>query len=910
MRHILLASFLLCCALVCAQHKHQIDASWDGFSNTLNIDQEITWTNHSNVAIDTIILLDWNHAYASEKSPLGKFLATEYDYKLIRASKQKRGYTVITELRHNDQILSWRRLPDAIDVIEVLPTAPVAPNTQFSFIINYTVQLPNAVIFKYGASKTELHAQHWHLVLAAQNPDGSWVKESNLGFGKPSAKAIMNYSFNVPENVHIVLPTENNESYSPLLLTKKEKYRRVAFGKSALISDMLPVGNPTDFSDRLTRLSAFIEELFPSKNQEVIWALEKDYAQRPLLSLESMPQFLGVFDKNQVIELKLLKTMLEQCVQNHFGNQQKDAAWITAGLPYFLWQHYVKMHYPKLKITGNLNTWPFIKNYHFTQAPYYRSWEIAANVSTNKNRGQSLDTPKELLTRYNRRVANPYRAALALLYLESYLGDNAVLKAIKNLSKSNHLAHDLKHELTQTTAKPLDWFFEHYISQINNGDLSISAKKVTKDNYELEIKNTQKHIAVPLFITKQNGETNTLWISSKAMPHTQVFDKNITKSVTLNKDHFIPELSLNNNSYIFDKKIFRNNLRVRLLQDIPQSGTSVLLLTPEFRYNVYDGISTGITVGNSSILSNNFNFKLSPQYGTKSGQANGMGNLVGNIYHNKKSHYLTRLTLFAASYNYAADKRYTTFSPSLQLYFRPHGIQQKDRSYFLLRHISVRLEDLPDDDSRKSYGVSLASFSSKSGNALQNIAYKTELQWANSFKKFSLESEYITYYLPNRRLTLRAFAGGFFQNKSNDTYFDYNTSRVNDYLFQYDLYGRSESEGFFAQQYIRAEGALRTAGTVVGANKWLITAQSSTTLWRWIEAYAEVGWIKNSRHKTHTHWGTGVSLNLIPDFFEVHFPLYDATGNLMKTAAYPQQIRFQLSLRPTALIQLFSRSWL
>jgi len=901
---------LLCCALVCAQHNYQIDVSWDGFSNTLNIDQEITWTNKSNVAIDTIILLDWNHAYASEKSPLGKFLATEYDYKLIRASKQKRGYTVISDLRHNDQMLSWRRLPTAIDVIELFPTAPVAPNTQFSFKINYTVQLPNAAIFKYGASKTELHALHWHLVLAAQNLDGSWLKESNLGFGKPAAKAIMNYSFNVPENVHIVLPTEKNESYSPLLLTKKNKYTRVVFGKSALITDMLPLVNQMDFSDRLTRVSTFIEELFPSKNQEVIWALEKDYAQRPLLSLESMPQFLGVFDKNQVIELKLLKTILEQCVQNHYGKQQNDAAWIKTGLPYFLWQHYVKIHYPKLKITGSLNTWPFIKNYHFTQAPYYRSWEIAANVSTNKNRGQSLDTPKELLTRYNRRVANPYRAALALLYLESYLGENAVLEAIKNLSKSNRLARDLKNELTQTTAKPIDWFFEHYISQINNGDLSISAKKVKKDNYELEIKNPQKNIAVPLFITKQNGETNTLWISSKEIPHTQVFDKNITKSVTLNKDHLIPELSLNNNSYSFDKKIFRNNLRIRLLQDIPQSGTSVLLLTPEFRYNVYDGISTGITVGNSSILSNNFNFKLSPQYGTKSGQANGMGNLVGNIYHNKKSHYLTRLTLFAASYNYAADKRYTTFSPSLQLYFRPNGIQQKDRSYFLLRHISVRLEDLPDDDSRKSYGVSLASFSSKSGNALQNIAYKTELQWANAFKKFSLESEYISYYLPNRRLTLRAFAGGFFQNNSDDTYFDYNTSRVNDYLFQYDLYGRSESEGFFAQQYIRAEGALRTAGTVVGANKWLITAQSSTTLWRWIEAYAEVGWIKNNHQKTHTHWGTGVSLNLIPDFFEVHFPLYDATGNLMKTSAYPQQIRFQLSLRPTALIQFFSRSWL
>ena len=221
----------------------------------------------------------------------------------------------------------------------------------------------------------------------------------------------------------------------------------------------------------------------------------------------------------------------------------------------------------------------------------------------------------------------------------------------------------------------------------------------------------------------------------------------------------------------------------------------------------------------------------------------------------------------------------------------------------------MRLDDLPEDDIRRNYGVSLASFQTKTGNALQNLSTKSELQLAKSFKKLSVETEYIFYYLPNRRLTFRAFAGGFFQNTSNDSYFDYNTSRVNDYLFQYDLYGRSETEGFFSQQYIKAEGALRTTGGINSANKWLITTQATTTLWRWIEGYAEVGWIKNNNQKTHTHWGTGVSFNLIPDFFEVHFPLYDATGNLMTKNAYPTQIRFQLSLRPATLAQLFSRSW-
>lgn len=911
MRNNLFVSVLLVfCALVGAQNTYTLDVNWDGGSSPLNITQEIHWTNTSDVPVDKITLLDWNHAYASERSPLGKFLANEYDYKLIRANKGNRGYTTISEIHHNKNSLTWKRLPDAIDIIEVTLPKAVVPKATFSFVIRYAVKLPNATIFKYGISKKEIYAKHWHLVLASQHSNGDWIKDSNLGFGEPNTtNTKISYHLRVPDEINALLPIQNNNDYSPLLLTTKDTYKRIAFGKSELISDMLPNENLADFNDRLTRISAFIQELFPTERPRVLWALQKDYSQKPLLSLESMPQFVSAFDKNQVIELKLLKAILEEYIHKRFANQPKDAAWITEGLPYFLWQQYVNSYYPDLKMTGSLSNWPIIKKYHFTQAPYYRSWEIAANISANKNRGQSLVTPQNELTRYNRRLANPYRAALALLYLESYLGSNTVLEAIKTAAKSNRLDVALQKELKTKTDKPIDWFFDHYVHQNNNGDLSLSAKKVNDDQFKITVSDTQKNTVIPLTIIKPNGEENTLWLSNANLPYEAVFDKKDTQSLILNKTHVIPELTLNNNSYNLGKKIFRNNLRLRLFQDIPQSGTSVLLLTPEFGYNVYDGLLTGLTVGNSSMLNNNFKFKLSPQIGTKSTQANGMGYVVGSLYHNKKSHYLSRFTLFGSSYHYAPKKRYSVFTPSVQFYFRPNGIQQNDRFFLLLRHVSVRLQDLPKNDTRRSYGVSLATFTAKKGDALQNISYKTELQWANAFKKFSAESEYITYYLPNRRATFRVFAGGFLNNKSEDNYFDYNTSRVNDYLFQYDLYGRSESDGFFSQQYIKAEGAMRTAGNVTGANNWLITAQTSTTLWRWIEGYAEVGWIKNRNQKAHTHWGTGISFNLIPDFFEIHFPLYDATGNLMTKPAYANQIRFQLSLRPATITQLFSRSW-
>jgi hypothetical protein len=560
-------------------------------------------------------------------------------------------------------------------------------------------------------------------------------------------------------------------------------------------------------------------------------------------------------------------------------------------------------------MTGRLRDLPFLKNYHFAQAPYHRSWELSTNVSTNKNRGQALTTPKRSLTRYNRRIANPSRAALALMYLDHYIGDGVLTSTLKDIPKSSLSNAVLKKQLQQKTDKPLDWFFDHYIHLDNNVDLKLQGKKLNAEISRIQISSTQPNIAIPVKKILTSGAEQTDWLLSQDLPFEQNYKNAEVKTFTVNENHYIPEQQLNNNTYQLGNGLFRNNLKFRFLQDISESGTALLLYKPEFAYNYYDGLLGGISIANSSILANKYRFKFSPQYGVKRQQISGMGYVIADFYNENSSHYLTRINLFGSSYHYAPQLRYTVFTPSLIFYYRPKGIQNKERSSLQIRHVSIRLDDLPTEDERRGYGVSLASFQSRKGTALDNFSYKIEAQMARNFKKLSLDSEYITYYGPNRRLTMRIFAGTFLSNSSNDSYYDFNVSRVNDYLFQYDLYGRSEAEGFFSQQYIKAEGALRTTGNLTSANQWLMTAQSATTIWRWIEGYAEIGWVKSKFQTPETHWGTGITFNLVPDFFEVHFPIYNSNGAVYANNAYPKHIRFQLSLRPASLAKLFSRSW-
>lgn len=891
-----------------SQHEYDIAVHWKGDENPLDLHHNITWQNTSEIPVASLFLLDWNHAYSSEFSPLGLFLANEFDYKLIRAGKNKRGFTTIKSIYCDSGSLSWRRLPDQLDVIEIILPKPIAPGDKFIFSADYSVQLPDKKLFHFGIEKDLVYVHHWHLLLGELGPTGLWTLTSNLGFNQPhSPKAETHYNFDLPDYINKVLPI-NEEGTSSLFLTTSNSIQTIPFGSSKLITDMVSKESFTpELELAITDIADFLGDYFPAKKTQ--YAFQIDYSQHSILGLTSLPQFLGGFSKAQVTELSLLKLLLRHSIISTYGVQEEESAWLLDGLTMYLWQRYVDINYPNMLMMGNLNKWPIVKKYHFTQAPFYRTWEIATNVSTNKNRGQALTTPPQLQTRYNRRIANPNRAGLALLYLDAYLGDNMLADVIKTLPRSPHLAKALHAALVQKTEKPVDWFFDQYIAENNNDDAWIKAKKINDTLHQITVSSTKQQMALPLSIFLKNGTSSTQWIKQSDLPYSTTLNQRDVASVTLNAKHLIPELRLSNNGYRTDRFIFRNNLRLRLIQDIPKTGTAILLVAPEIGYNLYDGLLGGIKVGNSSLLGNTFRYEFTPMYGANSKKLNGMGYVITNLYHENSPHFLTRITLFGSSYHYAPKLRYATYSPSVEFFYRPKGIQQNHRSSLLLRHVSVRLQDLPEDDDRRSYGVSVASFESRQGDALKNLSYKSELQWADPFKKLSAETQYTHYYLPNRRWAFRAFGGVFLQNNSKDSYFDFNASRVNDYLFQYDLYGRSESDGLFSQQYIREEGGLRTVGDRSSANQWLISTQASTTLLHWFEAYAEIGWIKDSGQKATTHWGTGVTLNIIPDFFEIHFPVYDATGNLMTKHAYPSQIRFQLSLRPASLVRLFSRSW-
>ena len=73
---------------------------------------------------------------------------------------------------------------------------------------------------------------------------------------------------------------------------------------------------------------------------------------------------------------------------------------------------------------------------------------------------------------------------------------------------------------------------------------------------------------------------------------------------------------------------------------------------------------------------------------------------------------------------------------------------------------------------------------------------------------------------------------------------------------------------------------------------------------------SDIGMLKNKDSDSRYFYGTGLRLNLLPDFFELYFPVSSSNGFELNDFRYYNKIRFIVSYNLESLGKLFSRRWL
>ena len=189
-----------------SQQSNTINAKIDPEKGAVKVNQIVTFTNHTNKALNSLYFYDWNHAYSDNSTLLSKKLSEEFNFKFERSRSNEKGKTSIHQILSNQKLLKWHRLQKQIDIIVVDLIQQLLPGDSQDILISYTLQLPSSNFTGYGIdSNQNISFRSGFLQFANQSIDGQWYLDSNYGFHDMSVShSTSTFSICFPKNYTII----------------------------------------------------------------------------------------------------------------------------------------------------------------------------------------------------------------------------------------------------------------------------------------------------------------------------------------------------------------------------------------------------------------------------------------------------------------------------------------------------------------------------------------------------------------------------------------------------------------------------------------------------------------------------------------------------------------------------------
>ncbi|WP_461534116.1 gluzincin family metallopeptidase [Sinomicrobium sp.] len=924
---------------LCAQNRQTITARLHPETHTINIQQEIVFHNNSADTLNNIYLSDWNNAYSGKNTALAKRFGEEFDKSLHLAKEEVRGFTKIIDISDkNFHSVHWERSPSK-DLVNVQLNFPVYPGGNALLKLSYTVKLPSDSFTRYGYDEQgNYRMRYWYLTPAVYNGE-EWVKYSNknlddLYTGRTDYKVIFNY----PEDytltsdldiekdgtvsgIHQTVLRGDNRYDVKLYLEKINSFERYSSGRLSLVtnlqSDELTSGEKAFFTDRI---GSFIDDHLGPYPHQKLMVTETEYLKNPLYGLNQLPDFLRPFPEHFQYELKLLKTTLNNYLENTLFLDTRKDKWIADAIQIYLMIKYVETYYPDMKLLGKLSNWWLVRSFHLAEKGYNDQYPLLFMLMLSKNIDQALATPKDELIKFNEKIAGKYKAGLGLIYLENYLSDGSMPQTIKKFYRDYRLKSvsvvDFEKSLKENSYKNIDWFFDEYVSTRNKIDFTIKKVKKTSDSIWVTVRNKERtNVPISLFGVRNDTVLSKYWFANIAGDSTFRIPNNNEKRLVLNYDKIIPEFNQRDNWKSL-RGFFSQNRRLKFqfFKDAENPYYNQIFYVPTASYNFYDGVVMGMRLHNKTFTEKPFLIDVVPSLATKNKSLVGSGVIGYRNYLNSGNLYLTSFSLRGSSYHYAKNLRYSTITPTISLGFRTDDFRSNIREALTLRFVNVIREKdetvvSDNDNNDPDYSVFNARYSYSNNGIINYFSWFSDLQVANNFSKLSFDVEYRKLYQNNSQLNIRLFAGKFIYNDTSNDYFSFALDRPTDYLFDFGYLGRSETSGILSQQIIIAEGGFKSKFRDPYANDWMVTTNASFNIWKWVELYGDLGVIKSKYEPARFVYDSGIRLNLVTDYFELYFPIYSNNGWEIAQQGYDQKIRFIVTLQPRTLLKLFTRKW-
>jgi hypothetical protein len=794
------------------------------------------------------------------------------------------------------------------------------------------LNLPSDQFTGYGiSSKKELILDNWQLLFAYLHEDGSWTYDSNLGYDdislNPSHQHLV---IRFPEEMKLAISVSgelsSNDGFTnwsgknkyvkkiPFVLKDDSKFDTLQVRKHQFITDLADKQKHLqDAKESVDQLIHFINSYFPLDETKT-WLLQSDqYDNHPIVGIDLLYDTLKPLPPHQILTLKMAKTLIFSMVRENSLGTYRDQPWLVDGVAQYLFMRYIDNHQADLKLVGNYGKIPGFRNYGFSKANFNHRHTLLAAFAARQNVSQPLNTPNNQLSKYNRKIANPSKAGLGLKILQKSEGLSVVDDCIQSYFSQNskNILEDIsfKNIVLQKTNGRASWYFDEYLSEHTINDYAVRASQVdSKETLYKIINRTSSNTPIPVALLKGDSLVHTMWLSGGLSSQNLRIENQFADKIVINPDQDIVEINLNNNNLKTKGSKSLRNLKVSLFEDIPTSHQTQWFVVPDLSFNAYDGLQLGLMLNNGLAMKHPFFFSVSPQFSTKTNTLNGKIQLFQKRFFQEQSLSQATYGLSFESYHYAPNLRYYRFSPILNWYFRPYGISDNRRSSVGLRYVSLNRESSSNQSDLSNFNLFEVNYVKSNFSSALTQSFFSQIQVSGEFSKLNLSYTYRKFYKQAKQIYVRFFGGVFLNNKQRDFY-NFGVSRVNDYAFSYNLFGRSEQTGFYSQQFVMAEGGFKSFLKTEKADHWMLITNLNSTIWRALEVYADVGFIKNRAASEEFIYDSGLGVNLIQNYFQLYFPVYSNLGWEVSANNYSSKIRFTLTADPEELFGLFSRTW-
>jgi hypothetical protein len=865
---------------------------------------------------------------------LGKRFAENYESAFHFEKETERGKTTIEKIYTNSTVpLQWQR-GAAVDILKVIPETPLKPGDSYTFNLEYTVKVSDDRFTRYGVDKqNDYKLRYWYIAPAVY--DGEWQVYSNKNtddlFLTPSDFSIKlhipkNYtvtsdfdvvSENISENIKNLELSGKERTNSVLYIEKNSNFETIETDKLQIVTNLQNSKvNPPVQALMIDRVVHFLDSKLGAYPHKKMVISETDYRTNPVYGLNQLPSFISPFPDGFEYDMEQLKTITRNYIDNTLILNSREDYWLQDALQIYLMMEYVDIYYPKMKIIGNLSNWWIIRWAHAADLEFNDQYPILYLNMARNNIHQPLTASKDSLLKFNMNIANGYYGASGLKYLNDYLGDDVLKKSIKEFYAENKMkpikSSDFEAFLSEKTELPINWFFEDFANTRTTIDFKIKKVEKKGDSLQVFIKNNRKsELPVSLYgLNKDEIVFQTFTKPFDSITSITIPSENIRK-LALNYEGRIPEYNRRNN-FKAVKGLLNKPIQFRLFQDIEDPNYTQFFFMPIFEYNLYDGISTGLRLYNKTVLPKAVHYSLEPQFGFRSKTLVGSASINYTQTMDQGGLYAMRYGFSGNYYSYDRGLFYKRFTPYITFAFRNDDLRDNEKQFINLRNVNVYQDEDPNNPQQEpNYSVFNIQYVYSNPNLINYFRGVVDYEISSKFSKVSMNLEYRKLFLSNRQLNLRFFAGAFLFNdtRENEDFFSFALDRPNDYLFDYNYYGRSEDTGLFSQQLIIAEGGFKSQLEPAYANSWMATVNASTNIWKWIYAYGDAGLVHNKARGTNAVFDSGIRLSLVADYFELYFPVYSSLGFEPSLPHYDEKVRFIVTLSPKTLLGLFTRRW-